>query len=86
MMFQSAPGWVAGRCFRRRWLLSLNICFNPRPAEWPGDAQASLRMATLYAGFNPRPAGWPGDAYGFICYDTWNNVSIRARLGGRAMR
>ncbi len=90
--FQSAPGRLAGRC--RSWVRSapgragrsqacLRSCFNPRPADWPGDAQRTWRCDTS---FNPRPAEWPGDAARGQPHQSGRAVSIRARPIGRAMR
>ena len=44
-----------------RWLPV--ACFNPRPANWPGDARCVGNAAMMIIGFNPRPANWPGDAW-----------------------
>ena len=110
LLFQSAPGQLAGRCrsrsprrsqchevsirarpigramplpVRRKSLFTR--CFNPRPANWPGDASVGLICSSITTRFNPRPANWPGDAgvHGYV--DDWRLVSIRARPIGRAM-
>ena len=39
--FQSAPGQLAGRCRECRWRIAPRSGFNPRPANWPGDARAA---------------------------------------------
>ena len=37
--FQSAPGWLAGRCRSLPRASREALSFNPRPAGWPGDAR-----------------------------------------------
>ncbi len=60
--FQSAPGQLAGRC-PSKWLADPAYRgFNPRPANWPGDADEYAHGHHAVHGFNPRPANWPGDA------------------------
>ena len=39
-MFQSAPGRLAGRCAFGSSPTTSRRCFNPRPADWPGDARS----------------------------------------------
>ena len=54
------------------------ISFNPRPADWPGDApgvECAYRSASC---FNPRPADWPGDASMRPC-----SGSLHARFNPR---
>ncbi len=92
--FQSAPGQLAGRCPSGRSLRG-RLCFNPRPANWPGDAPGSRRgfiappiadaTLALHGSFNPRPANWPGDAVHRGTRRALRIVSIRARPIGRAM-
>ncbi len=96
LVFQSAPGQLAGRCVATER-------FNPRPANWPGDANARhswfqsapgqlagrcagrAYVRRIHRSFNPRPANWPGDA-GLPATGRWPaGVSIRARPIGRAM-
>ena len=58
-MFQSAPGQLAGRC-ASHWHRSLQLrgCFNPRPANWPGDAVQSGHDAAMTAvSIRARPIG-----------------------------
>jgi len=60
--FQSAPGRLAGRCAVDAMVARSSERFNPRPADWPGDAARSGASSTAAGRFNPRPADWPGDA------------------------
>ena len=61
--FQSAPGQLAGRCRLFRYIPPpIQVGFNPRPANWPGDAHRQAHKRHPYPRFNPRPANWPGDA------------------------
>ncbi len=61
--FQSAPGQLAGRCVERGRRVRHDHSFNPRPANWPGDAPSILLHSSHCKSFNPRPANWPGDAF-----------------------
>jgi hypothetical protein len=64
-LFQSTPGQLAGRCHPGRNRRSDRPPgFNPRPANWPGDARRLEVEVKRRDGFNPRPANWPGDARG----------------------
>ena len=86
-VFQSAPGRLAGRCRGQQYARWLHMTsFNPRPADWPGDAASSGCLAIARPRFNPRPADWPGDATQAACAVHCSLVSIRARPIGRAMR
>ncbi len=62
-MFQSAPGAVA----RRKHLaasgcVSIIECFNPLPAQWPGESHRGHDQRLVRCGFNPLPAQWPGES------------------------
>ena len=46
-MFQSAPGFAAGRCGRRDVAGASDPRFNPLPALQPGDADRNLRLALV---------------------------------------
>ena len=62
--FQSAPGRLAGRCVRSR-LSSLDCrCFNPRPADWPGDAPLAqvVDCAAWRVELARKGGGWQGTA------------------------
>ena len=85
-LFQSTPGQLAGRCSARCPAPSWVNSFNPRPANWPGDAPRTPRRPWRRPCFNPRPANWPGDAVipGGINIRPLR-VSIHARPIGRAM-
>ena len=85
MKFQSAPGQLAGRCDRARVEQLLAPGFNPRLANWPGDAELSIPRQSTDCSFNPRPANWPGDAHNHVSKQPDKFVSIRARPIGRAM-
>jgi len=156
-LFQSSPGWLAGRCLLRPAIIGCKDSFNPRPAGWPGAARpidpataampvsilarlvgralriagqptvhlrdvsilarlvgrALLKRVALSAekqmfqsspgwlagrclcikdkrvpcrGFNPRPAGWPGAAGDINRLKHQIEVSILARLVGRALQ
>ena len=59
--------------------------FNPRPADWPGDACTARAVSVPTSCFNPRPANWPGDAG---CRDASHVARLRfqsapGRLAGR---
>ena len=84
--FQSAPGRLAGRCPWPGWQSPTWTSFNPRPADWPGDALGRRPASSFGLGFNPRPADWPGDARIGGRLAAHQIVSIRARPIGRAMR
>ena len=65
--FQSAPGWLAGRCFLFYRLGLPRISFQSAPGWLAGRCRKSGSRAVNAARcFNPRPAGWPGDAEGNI--------------------
>ena len=85
ILFQSSPGWLAGRCFDCSMVNGLSTGFNPRPAGWPGAAGQRLVIAEPTCSFNPRPAGWPGAAGFSLEYALNPTVSILARLVGRAL-
>jgi len=61
-MFQSAPDQLAGRCAPTATQATDIMCFNPRPTNWPGDAQYKSASDYRAKSFNPRPTNWPGDA------------------------
>ncbi len=83
--FQSAPGRVAGRCAIAVLSLPPLNQFQSAPGRVAGRCRPHRNRRARADRFNPRPAGWPGDAVG--SYGIWqgNDVSIRARPGGRAM-
>ncbi len=81
---RARPGGRAMRAGRRSAWLRIRS-FNPRPAGRPGDAPAPSRTASTTSSFNPRPAGRPGDASKDSVTKKKEEVSIRARPGGRAM-
>ncbi len=57
-MFQSAPGWVAGRCGPALSPAALAAQgFNPRPAGWPGDAPPAASAHPTPREFQSAP-GW----------------------------
>ena len=60
-LFQSTPGFYAGRYKRNRLFLTTAKCFNPLPAFMPGDTIADCRFHVSRWGFNPLPAFMPGD-------------------------
>ena len=84
-MFQSTPGQLAGRCLPGLVQQPAPRRFNPRPANWPGDAPASVERPAPSRRFNPRPANWPGDAQRDRHRRQRQKVSIHARPIGRAM-
>ncbi len=108
-LFQSAPGWVAGRCsvpqgprvanYRvsirarlggRAMLADMDLTdsfftFQSAPGWVAGRCRRRPPRKDQPTRFNPRPAGWPGDAPDYSPIGRAELVSIRARLGGRAM-
>ena len=109
-MFQSSPGFGAGRYFAggwidhvaaavsilaRLWGRALHhrsgyrsagpLSFNPRPALGPGATQIAAPFGKVVTGFNPRPALGPGATDDNQERERRNNVSILARLWGRAL-
>ncbi len=89
MVFQSTPGELAGRYPRQAGRWPGADCFNPRPANWPGDMLGDGGAGGDLLCFNPRPANWPGDiqdpATGQIVNDVFQ--STPGELAGRyAMR
>ena len=86
MLFQSSPGFGAGRYPMLLMRPIRSTSFNPRPALGPG---ATLAHAAIYApgiGFNPRPALGPGATLRDAADELMFSVSILARLWGRALR
>ncbi len=79
--FQSAPGREAGRCTTHPHnQIIRQVCFNPRPAVRPGDANPIFCDDIRSKCFNPRPAVRPGDAWlGITERGEDQGVSIRAR-------
>ena len=86
LLFQSSPGWLAGRCIPLPRGMVCNTCFNPRPAGWPGAASRLFQVEGVKMSFNPRPAGWPGAASFPSLFIPSLYVSILARLVGRALQ
>ena len=83
--FQSTPGQLAGRCQTATTPRTWRQCFNPRPANWPGDAgDLGARVHAVRVSIHARPIGRamlrgnPGKRPGW-------KVSIHARPIGRAM-
>ncbi len=60
----------------------MRLCFNPRPAGRPGDAQGGSVHQISPARFNPRPAGRPGDASRWG-YDAHPMACFNPRPAGR---
>ena len=82
--FQSAPGRLAGRCDRplARW--SHLDGFNPRPADWPGDAAAEAEERQRQAvSIRARPIGRAMLPSGVGLLHTKSFQSAPGRLAGR---
>ena len=58
--FQSAPGQLAGRCGLVLVVTTPLASFNPRPANWPGDAHISARAHRPVRGFQSAPGQLAG--------------------------
>ncbi len=84
--FQSTPGQLAGRCMARDRADLAQLRFNPRPANWPGDAGHGHVRTRRSSRFQSTPGQLAGrctmpsaDSAGELL------VSIHARPIGRAM-
>ena len=60
LKFQSAPGWLAGRCAAIASNTPTRM-FQSAPG-WLAGRCRRCPVTAWQHGFNPRPAGWPGDA------------------------
>ncbi len=58
--FQSAPGQLAGRCPAAQWQTPAFDGFNPRPANWPGDAWNSRNVCNQWLTFQSAPGQLAG--------------------------
>ena len=84
--FQSAPGQLAGRCDVSADTWSTPSGFNPRPANWPGDARMASCDAPISRLFQSAPGQLAGRCAGGCSANSGlTDVSIRARPIGRAM-
>ena len=79
-MFQSTPGFKAGRYPVQDASITNTIGFNPLPALRPGDTLTGGYVVSVKSGFNPLPALRPGDTYAHTWLATANPVSIHSRL------
>ena len=63
-MFQSTPGQLAGRCLPGLVQQPAPRRFNPRPANWPGDALCRCRRTMLSLWFQSTPGQLAGRCTG----------------------
>ena len=86
VVFQSAPGHLAGRCVALPEYSQCQQWFQSAPGHLAGRCSAGIVPVNVVTCFNPRPAIWPGDAWSTLTLEGMPRVSIRARPSGRAMR
>ena len=79
-LFQSTPVIIDGRCNPRCAVISLPVCFNPRPSSLTGDARCTCQVLHCWPCFNPRPSSLTGDAlrYQGVANKSFFNAFARA--------
>ena len=86
LKFQSTPASQGGRYTERPTSSPVPPGFNPRPPRRAGDTSNDLYVKYGADSFNPRPPRRAGDTARDEILDTVPDVSIHARLAGRAIR
>src|SRR5690606_39331964 len=81
-----SPGFGAGRYVGVMRSSVGTSSFNPRPALGPGATSCSIWISACRFSFNPRPALGPGATFWLTLHFYRHDVSILARLWGRALR
>ena len=85
-MFQSAPAPKDGRCRESPRGGSRGTGFNPRPPRRTGDALSHITAYLMSLAFQSAPAPKDGRCTSGDDEEAGDDVSIRARPEGRAMR